>query len=65
MDGIGQLIETVFWTLIGCFIGTVFAGASLWFKRRILSIGTAALLFNALPIIVVAFVMLWNRFQAL
>ena len=39
-------------TLIGCLVGLVFAILSLKHRTRFSSLGTAALLFNAIPIVV-------------
>jgi hypothetical protein len=63
MMGIGELVEAVFWTLIGCLIGLVFGGLSFWLKRKALSIGTVALLFNGFPFLLIALALIWGRFH--
>jgi hypothetical protein len=54
------VIQSVFAVGIGSFIGLVFAGMSLKTKPRVLSFGTAALLFNLLPFIGIIFKILGN-----
>jgi hypothetical protein len=51
MMAIAEFAEMAFAVFIGCVLGIVFAGLSLWKKPRLLSFGLAALLFNALPIV--------------
>ena len=44
-------VTAAFGTLIGCLVGLIFAALSLKHRPRFLSLGTATLLFNAIPII--------------
>jgi hypothetical protein len=44
-------VLTALGVLIGCLVGMVFAIWSLKHRTRLFSLGTAALLFNAIPIV--------------
>lgn len=51
MMAIGELIQMIYSLLLACFIGLIFAILSLRHRRRILSLGTAALIFNGVPLL--------------
>lgn len=46
---------------VGALVGLIFAGLSLRKRRRILSFGTAAMLFNLLPIAGIAYLFFFVR----
>ena len=54
MMGIVIVVQLIMAVGIGSLVGLLFAGMSLRRRRRILSVGTAALLFNLLPFIATA-----------
>jgi hypothetical protein len=53
------VIELILAAMVGCAIGLGFAALSLWKRRHVVSFGTAALLFNTIPL----FLFIW-RFLA-
>lgn len=53
MMGAVILIEAILSIGLGSVVGLVFGGLSLKYRPKIISFGTAALLFNALPIALV------------
>lgn len=55
--GFAELIQFVVFVLIGCFVGLIFAGLSLWNRKKVFSQGIVGLVFNSLPFI--AFLMLY------
>jgi cell division protein FtsX len=44
-----EIAQIIFFTMIGCVIGIIFAVISLRLKRRFRSLGFMALVFNGLP----------------
>lgn len=53
MMGFAVLVEAALAIVVGLIIGTLFAAMSLKRQPRLISFGTAALLFNLIPIVVV------------
>ena len=51
MMAFAGVIEAMVAVLIRCIVGILFAGLGLWNNRRIISLGMAALLFNAIPLV--------------
>lgn len=49
--GFVEVIQLIYSLLAGCFVGLVFSILSLRNRRRILSLGTAALIFNGVPLL--------------
>ena len=57
MMGIAEIVELMLSLFAGCFVGLAFAILSLSYRRRILSLGTVALIFNGVPfLLLVTFV---------
>ena len=61
MMGAVVVIELIFAIGIGSLVGLAFAGLSLWKRLRFLSFGTAATLFNLVPILGIAYLFFFQR----
>ncbi len=46
---IGELIQLIVVSIVGCLFGIIFAVASLRLQQRVWSVGSVALVFNGLP----------------
>ncbi len=60
MMGFVEVVQLILAVGVGSLVGLVFAGMSLKRKPRVLSFGTAALLFNLIPFLVVIVMFLRN-----
>lgn len=61
MMGAVVVVQLIFAIGIGSLVGLVFAGLSLWKRRGFVSFGTAAMLFNLLPILGIAYLFFFQR----
>jgi hypothetical protein len=61
MWGIAMGMQMLFNTLFACLVGLAFALTSILFNRRFFSIGTAAFVFNALPLAFALFFVIKSR----
>jgi type III secretory pathway component EscR len=50
-----EIGELIFFTMIGCFVGIIFAVISLRVQRRILGLGLVGVVFNGLPLLLFMF----------
>ena len=58
MMAVGELIQLGQTLVIGCVIGIVFAALSLFQRKKFVSVGLAALIFNVVPLILLAILIL-------
>ncbi|HQX56448.1 MAG TPA: hypothetical protein PLP07_11000 [Pyrinomonadaceae bacterium] len=61
MGAIAMAVEAALAVVVGLIVGTMFAALSLKRKLRFISFGTAALLFNLIPLIPAIALFLWSR----
>ncbi|CAN5585781.1 hypothetical protein BH24ACI3_BH24ACI3_17060 [soil metagenome] len=61
MMGAVVVFELIFAMGIGSLVGLAFAGVSLWTRHRFLSFGTAAMIFNLIPILGIAYLFFFVR----
>ena len=61
MIAIVMAVEAALAVVGGLIVGTMFAALSLKRKPRLVSFGTAALLFNLVPLVVIIALYLWSR----
>lgn len=61
MMGAVLVFQLIFAIGIGSLVGLAFAGLSLWKRRRFLSFGTVATLFNLIPILGIAYLFFFQR----
>ncbi len=63
MMGFALWIQTAFAVLIGLFLGSVLTAVSVKLRPRLIGLGTAALLFNIIPLIaMIVFFSIKNKF---
>jgi hypothetical protein len=62
MMAVGELNELAFFTFIGSIIGISLALLSLYFRKRLFSVGTAALIFSSLPVFLLISALLYMKF---
>ncbi|MEO5859886.1 MAG: hypothetical protein ABIR33_13165 [Pyrinomonadaceae bacterium] len=55
---LAEVIQIVYAVAIGSALGLIFAIISLRFRRRFISVGTAALTFNALPFVLTVYLLI-------
>lgn len=61
MMGAVVVFQWIFAIGVGSLVGLAFAGLSLWKRRRFISFGTAAMLFNLFPILGIAYLFFFVR----
>jgi hypothetical protein len=49
--GFVVVVQIVFSIIAGSAVGIVFAAISIWTRRKLASLGTAALIFNSIPLL--------------
>lgn len=64
MMAIAMAVEAALAVVVGLIIGTVFAALSLKRKLRLVSFGTAAMLFNLIPLVGIIALFLWSRYSS-
>jgi len=58
MMAFAEVVQLIFFTMIGCFVGIIFAVISLRVQRRILGLGLASVVFNGLPLLLSMFLLI-------
>jgi hypothetical protein len=58
MMGFAEIVQLILFTMIGCFIGMIFAVISLRIQRRILGLGLVGVVFNGLPLLLFMFLLI-------
>lgn len=58
MMAVGELIQLAQSLVIGCVVEIVFAALSLFQRNRFVSVGLAALIFNVIPLLLLAILIL-------
>ncbi len=53
-----EIVQLILFTMIGCFVGMIFAVISLRVQRRILGFGLAGIVFNGLPLLLFIFLLI-------
>ena len=59
MMAFGELVQLIGVSIVGCLFGIIFAVASLRLQQRVWSVGSAALVFNGLPFLLL--ICLWIK----